>query len=84
MARGSLGYRVPLVVRQRVPAQIRGGVFIPAHEAYVVLQPGYWEAEDADEDSATAGVPVESPQAARGCWLLRLFRKIGENCDGGS
>ena len=85
VARGALGYRVPLVVRQRVPAQIRGGVYMPAHETYVVLQPGYWEAQGAAEDPApeAAGEPAEAPQAAKGCWLRRLFRKLGR-CDGGS
>ena len=82
-ARGALGYRVPLVVRQRVPAQIRGGVYMPAHETYVVLQPGHWEPEGAAEDPPAAGEPAEAPQAAKGGWLRRLFRKLGR-CDGGS
>ena len=85
VARGALGYRVPLVVRQRVPAQIRGGVYMPAHETYVVLQPGHWEAQGAAEDPApeAAGEPAEAPQTAKGGWLRRLFRKLGR-CDGGS
>ena len=83
VARGALGYRVPLVVRQRVPAQILGGVYMPAHETYVVLQPGYWEALGAAEDPTAAGEPAEAPQAPKGCWLRRLFRKLGR-CDGGS
>ena len=83
VARGALGYRVPLVVRQRVPAQIRGGVYIPAHETYVVLQPGYWEAMSAAEDPSVVSEPAEPPQTPKGCWLRRLFRKLGR-CDGGS
>ena len=84
VARGALGYRVPLVVRHRVPAQIRGGVFIPAHETYVVLQPGYWEPEDAGQDPPGVGVPAEAPEAAGGRWLRRLFGKPGRGGDGGS
>lgn len=82
---GTLGYRVPLVVRQRVPAQIRGGVYMPAHETYVVLQPGHWELGGAAEDVAPAAAsePVEKLEVGKGCWLRRLFRKLGQ-CDGGS
>ena len=80
---GALGYRVPLVVRQPVPAQIRGGVYVPAHETYVVLRPGHWEAQGAAEDPAAVSEPAEAPQAAKGGWLRRLFRKLGR-CDGGS
>ena len=83
VARGAMGYRVPLVVRQRVPAQILGGVYIPAHETYVVLQPGYWEALGTAEDPAVVSEPADAPQAPKGCWLRRLFRKWGR-CDGGS
>ena len=43
VARDGMGYRVPLVVRQLVPDQIRGGVYIPAHETYLVVKPGHWE-----------------------------------------
>jgi len=82
---GALGYRVPLVVRQRVPARIVGGVYVPAHETYVVLQPGHWELQGPAEDEApaAAGAPVEAPEAVKDCWLRRLFRKLGR-CDGGS
>ena len=84
VARGALGYRAPLVVRQRVPARILGGVYVPAHETYVVLQPGYWEAVGVVEDTpAAVDERTESSQAAKGCWLRRLFRKLGR-CDGGS
>ena len=82
---GALGYRVPLVVKQQVPARILGGVYMPAHETYVVLRPGYWELEGAAEDAAPAAAsePTQAPEAAKGCWLRRLFRKLGR-CDGGS
>ena len=83
VARGAMGYRVPLVIRQRVPAQIRGGVYIPAHETYVVLQPGYWETVDAAEESSVVSDTTEAPEPAKGCWLRRLFRKLGR-CDGGT
>ena len=85
VARGALGYRVPLVVPQRVPAQIRGGVYVPAHETYVILRPGHWELEGAAEDATPVAVvePTGEPGAAKGCWLRRLFRKLG-GCDGGS
>ena len=85
VARGGLGYRVPLVVKQQVPARILGGVYMPAHETYVVLRPGYWELEGATEDPAPVAVvePTGEPGAAKGCWLRRLFRKLG-GCDGGS
>lgn len=81
---GAMGYRVPLVVRQRVPAQIRGGVYMPAHETYVVPRPGHWEPQSAAEGpvAATVSEQTEAPQAAKGCWLRRLFRKLGR-CDGG-
>ena len=83
VARGAMGYRVPLVVRQRVPAQIRGGIYMPEHETYVVLQPGYWEAVGTAEDPAVVSEPAEAPEPAKGCWLRRLFRRLGR-CDGGS
>ena len=84
MTRGGLGYRVPLVVRQRVPARIVGGVYVPAHETYVVLQAGHWELHSGTKDAtAEADESTKKPEAARGCWLRRLFRKLGK-CDGGS
>ena len=85
VVRGALDYRAPLVVRQRVPARIVGGVYMPAHETYVVLQPGHWEFQGAVEDPAPAAVvePTGEPETAKGCWLRRLFRKLGR-CDGGS
>ena len=82
VTRGALGYRVPLVVRQRVPARIIGGVYVPAQETYVVLQPGHWEALGEAEEPAVSE-PIRTAPAPRGCWLRRLFRKLGR-CDGGS
>jgi hypothetical protein len=38
----SVQYRLPVVTRMTVPTTLVGGVVIPAHETYVVLQPGAW------------------------------------------
>ena len=87
VARGALGYRVPLVVKRRVPDQIRGGVYVLAHETYMVLQPGHWELEGAGEDpaaEAAASETMEAPEAAKGGWLRRLFGKRGRGCNAGS
>jgi hypothetical protein len=35
-------YRLPVVSQVTVPTTIVGGVLIPAHRTYVVLQPGAW------------------------------------------
>lgn len=83
--RGVMGYRLPLVSRQQVPAQVVSGVLIPAHTTYVILQPGYWElvglspAEvEALRAAANADDPVaQSEPVARGWNLLRLFRRSG-------
>ena len=63
--RGVMGYRLPLVSRQEVPAQVVSGVLIPAHTTYVILKPGHWEligltpAElEALRDTAKADEPV--------------------------
>ena len=83
--RGVMGYRLPLVSRQEVPGQVVSGVLIPAHTAYVILRPGYWEliglspaevealraAAKADEAS------VQSEPPSRGWNPLRLFRRWG-------
>lgn len=84
VTRGVLGYRIPLVVKQEVPGRIRGGVYIPAHETYVVLRPGYWEmatppaglAETEPEAAVveTSG-DAEKPQPRRRGWLWRLFNR---------
>lgn len=81
-ARGALGYRVPLVVKQRVPARIIGGVYMPAHETYVVLRPGYWELAAAPEEQPKARVPNVAAQPASDCRLGRRFWEPGR-CDGG-
>ena len=81
--RGVMGYRLPLVSRQEVPAQVVSGVLIPAHTTYVILKPGHWElvgltpAElEALGDTAKADEPaVESKPPSRGWNLFRLFRK---------
>jgi hypothetical protein len=38
----SVQYRLPMVTQRTVPTTLVGGVVIPAHETYVVLQPGAW------------------------------------------
>ena len=82
--RGVMGYRLPLVSRQQVPAQVVSGVLIPAHTTYVILQPGYWElvglspAEvEALRAATNADEPAESQPPARGWNPLRLFRRSG-------
>lgn len=35
-------YRLPVVSQVTVPTTIVGGVLIPQHQTYVVLQPGAW------------------------------------------
>lgn len=93
VVRGAMGYRAPLVVKQEVPDQIQGGVYIPAHEAYVVLRPGYWDLEGANEGlteteheaSATKGSgDVVKPEPKRSNWLRRLFRRKGKGADSSS
>ena len=86
--RGVMGYRMPLVSRQAVPDQVVSGVLIPAHTAFVILKPGYWELtgltpEDVHllkDAAARAEAEALAPQAApepvrRGCNPLQLFRK---------
>ena len=83
--RDVVGYRLPLVSRQQVPAQVVSGVLIPAHTTYVILRPGYWElvglspAEvEALRAAANTGEPVaQSEPVSRGWNLLRLFRRSG-------
>ena len=83
--RGVMGYRLPLVSRQPVPGQVVSGVLIPAHTAYVILQPGYWELvglSPAEVEALRAadktGEPaVHSEAPARGWNPLRLFRRSG-------
>lgn len=93
VARGAMGYRVPLVVKQEVPDQIQGGVYIPAHEAYVILRPGYWELERQDEGltetELEAGAVealgnVVKPEPKRSNWLQRLLRRKNRGTDSDS
>ena len=80
--RGVMGYRLPLVSRQQVPAQVVSGVLILAHTTYVILRPGHWElvglspAEvEALRAAADTGESAESEPPSRGWNPLRLFRK---------
>ena len=93
VARGAMGYRVPLVVKQEVPDQIQGGVYIPAHEAYVVLRPGSWDLEgphegltetEPEDGAVEASGDVVKPPPKRPNWLQRLFRRKGREADSSS
>jgi hypothetical protein len=44
----SVQYRLPVVAPMTVPTTLVGGVVIPAHETYVVLQPGAWVQADGE------------------------------------
>ena len=44
----SVQYRLPVVTQMTVPTTLVGGVIIPAHETYVVLQPGAWVPAEGD------------------------------------
>jgi hypothetical protein len=44
----SVQYRLPVVTQMTVPTARVGGVVIPAHETYVVLQPGAWVRTQGD------------------------------------
>lgn len=89
--RGSFGYRVPLVVRQVVPDQIRGGVYVPAHETYVIVRRGHWQLEQVGGDLTRMRLaPAEAANApaadAAGSWFLLpwLRDKLrGSRGDGG-
>jgi hypothetical protein len=39
-------YRLPVVTQVTVPDTIVGGVLIPRHATYVVVQPGAWQVVD--------------------------------------
>jgi hypothetical protein len=39
-------YRLPVVTQMTVPTAMVGGVLIPEHQTYVVLQPGAWVQAD--------------------------------------
>ena len=87
--RGTLGYRAPLVAKQRVGPMVVGGVYVPAHDAWVVLRDGHWEL--VGETSTAPGpsnlvirqAPPQAPAAGekdqdarRGFWH-RLLGRIG-------
>jgi hypothetical protein len=44
----SVQYRLPVVTQMTVPTTLVGGVVTPAHDTYVVLQPGAWVRADGD------------------------------------
>ena len=80
--RGAMGYRLPLVSRQQVPDQVVSGVLIPAHTAYVILQPGHWELVglspadvEALRPAAKADAPAQSQPPSRGWNPFRMFRR---------
>ena len=82
-----MGYRLPLVSRQQVPAQVVSGVLIPAHTTYVILRPGYWERVGATEGEAVSAIannaeadnpPSQAKSGIRGWSIWRLFRRSGE------
>ena len=83
--RGVAGYRLPLVSRQQVPAQVVSGVLIPAHTTYVILRPGHWELvglSPAEVEALRAAANADDPAAqsepvSRGWNILRLFRRSG-------
>lgn len=78
--RDTLGYRVPMVVRHVVPDEIKGGVYVPAHETYVIARVGHWEVEGeavpeavaSDEDDA---VVVEEEPRYLLPWLWKKLRR---------
>jgi hypothetical protein len=53
-------YRLPVVTQVQVPDTIVGGVLIPRHTTYVVLQPGAWQVVDA-EALRQPGAPALPP-----------------------
>lgn len=83
--RGSLGYRVPMVVRQEVPDQITGGVYVPAHETYVIVRAGHWTIEgEATPEPVAPGeaAGVEERPRALLPWLWEKLRRPRD--DGGT
>ncbi|MDE0204784.1 MAG: hypothetical protein OXP66_01965 [Candidatus Tectomicrobia bacterium] len=86
--RGVMGYRLPLVSRQEVPAQVVSGVLIPAHTTYVILRPGYWElvgptpveveAVPVAADAEAGRPPTQVKPGWRGWNIWRLFGRSGE------
>lgn len=80
--RDSLGYRVPLVVRQEVPDQIKGGVYVPAHETYVIARAGHWAVDGevmpgsvVPVEAGDGAIVEEGPPRALLPWLLWKLRR---------
>ena len=76
--RGVMGYRMPLVSRQGVPDQVVSGVLIPAHTAFVIVKPGYWELvglEPGEVERLRGPAKREAEPVRRGWNPFRLFRK---------
>ena len=55
-----VSYRLPIVTQVTVPDTIVGGVLIPQHATYVVLQPGAWQVVTA-ETVRQSGTPTVPP-----------------------
>jgi hypothetical protein len=55
-----VAYRLPIVTQVTVPDTIVGGVLIPQHTTYVVLQPGVWQVV-ASEPVRQSGAPTVPP-----------------------
>jgi hypothetical protein len=55
-----VSYRLPIVTQVTVPDTIVGGVLIPQHATYVVLQPGAWQVV-APETVRQSGTPTVPP-----------------------
>ncbi len=58
-ARG-YGWVPPVVQKVKVPAMIRGGVFIPAHETYVIVTDGAFVTDDAKNVRRKYRLPAEA------------------------
>jgi hypothetical protein len=58
-----VAYRLPIVTQVTVPDTIVGGVLIPQHATYVVLQPGVWQVV-ATETVRQPGAPTVPPGCA--------------------
>lgn len=76
VARGVLGYRLPLVAQQLMPSRVIGGLYIPSHRAYVVYREGQWQLTgERVEDVVRPRVvvrEVDEPAPRVGLWR-RLF-----------
>ncbi len=61
-----LTYRAPVIAQVRLPDRIVGGVLIPSHMTYVVLQPGAWRPAHGTDPRQPA-----TPPYPPGCERLR-------------